>query len=144
MSKIAVNILKLILVLLGLINIFIGINVGFGGILTLGLQGQTKFLEVIDEYGFLTQDSHIRYFGGLYIGIGAFLILAPANLQKYRTALLLVFVLTFIGGLTRFTMMRPDIIFGKDIIGSLFAELILMPILFIWLLKITKSAATTS
>jgi hypothetical protein len=42
--------------------------------------------------------------------------------------------------LARFTMLRPDIIFGRDIIGSLLAELVLMPIFYIWLSKIVKSA----
>lgn len=129
-----------VLVLLGLINVFIGINVGFGGIQTLGWQGATGFLEVKDEYRYLLQDSHVRYFGGVYIGIGLFLILAVRNLVKNQQALNLVFLLVFIGGLTRFTMMRTEIIFGKDIIGSLIAELILMPILFVWLSKIVKSS----
>jgi len=111
----------------------------FGGIATLGLQGQTEFFEVTDETVFLMRDSHIRYFGGLYFGIGLFLILASTNLRTYNTALKLVFALTFIGGLARFTMMRFDIIFGPDIIGSLLVELILMPVLYFWLLKILKS-----
>jgi len=131
---------RAILILLGLVNIFLGLNVGFGGILTLGWQGQTKFFEIIDEYSYLIQDSHIRFFGGLYVGIGLFLILASTNLRKYHTALNLVLALIFIGGLTRFTMMRFDIIFGRDIIGSLLTELVLMPILFLWLSKIVKSS----
>lgn len=132
-------IFRIVLMVLGAINIFLGINVGFGGISTLGWQGQTKFFEVIDEYAFLMQDSHIRFFGGLYIGMGIFLMLASTNVKKYYTALNLVLGLIFMGGLARFTMMRPDIIFGRDIIGSLLAELVLMPILFVWLLKIVKA-----
>jgi hypothetical protein len=97
----------------------------------LGWQEQTKFLEVTNEYGYLMQDSHIRYFGGLYIGVGLFLLLASTNLRKYHAALNLVFALIFMGGLARFMMMRPDIIFGRDIIGSLLAELLLMPILYV-------------
>ena len=111
----------------------------FGGIATLGLRGQTEFFEVTDETIFLMRDSHIRYFGGLYFGIGLFLILASTNLRKYHTALNLVFAIIFIGGLARFTMMRFDIIFGPDIIGSLLVELVLMPVLYFWLLKILKS-----
>jgi hypothetical protein len=141
MSTISSKVFSTLLIGLGALNIFIGLNVGFGGILTLGWQGQTKFLEVANEYGYLMQDSHIRYFGGLYVGVGLFLLLASTNLGKYQTALNLVFALIFMGGLARFTMMRPDIIFGRDIIGSLLAELVLMPILYIWLSKIVKSSA---
>ena len=139
MSNISSKTFSIILIVLGALNIFIGINVGFGGIATLGLQGQTEFFEVTNETVFLMRDSHIRYFGGLYFGIGLFLILASTNLRTYNTALKLVFALTFIGGLARFTMMRFDIIFGPDIIGSLLVELILMPVLYFWLLKILKS-----
>jgi hypothetical protein len=131
---------RTILILLGSTNIFLGINVGFGGILTLGWQGQTKFFEVTNEYAYLMQDSHIRFFGGLYIGLGFFLILASTNLRKYHTSLNLALALMFMGGLARFTMMRPDIIFGGDIIGSLLAELVLMPVLFVWLSKIVKTS----
>lgn len=42
MSGVSTKILIVLLVLLGVANIFIGINVGFGGIQALGLQGQTK------------------------------------------------------------------------------------------------------
>lgn len=125
-------------------NIFIGINVGFGGILTLGWQGQTRFFEVVDEHSFMLQDSHIRYFGGLYAGIGFFLILASTNLRKYQSSLTLVFALIFAGGLARFTMMRPDIMFGKELIASVLTELILMPILCFWLSKLAASDSASS
>ena len=139
MSNISSKTFSIILIVLGALNIFVGINVGFGGISTLGLQGQTEFFEVTDETVFLMRDSHTRYFGGLYFGIGLFLILASTNLRKYHTALNLVFALIFTGGLARFTMMRFDIIFGPDIIGSILVELVLMPVLYFWLLKILKS-----
>ena len=141
MSDISSKAFRAILIVLGALNVFIGINVGFGGISTLGWQGQTEFFEVTNEYVYLMRDSHIRYFGGLYFGIGLFLLLASTNLRKYQIALNLVFALIFMGGLARFTMLRPDIIFGQDIIGSLLAELVLMPILYIWLSKIVKSPA---
>lgn len=140
MSNISSKVFRTLLIVLGALNIFIGINIGFGGILTLGWQGQTKFLEVTNDYIYLMQDSHIRYFGGLYIGVGLFLLLAVTDLRKYQPALNLIFFLIFMGGLARFTMLRPDIIFGRDIIGSLLAELILMPILYGWLSKIVKSS----
>ena len=141
MSDISSKAFRTILIVLGALNVFLGINVGFGGISTLGWQGQTEFFEVTNQDVYLMRDSHIRYFGGLYFGIGLFLILASTNLRKYQTALNLVFALIFMGGLARFTMLRPDIIFGQDIIGSLLTELILMPILYVWLSKIVKSSA---
>lgn len=139
MIKVSTKILIVLLILLGVANILIGINVGFGGIQTLGLQGQTKFFEITNEYQFLVQDSHIRLFGGLYAGIGLFILFAVTNLRKYQTALNLIFYLIFVGGLARLTMFRTDIVFGPDIIGSLFAELIIMPLLYLWLAKSIKT-----
>jgi hypothetical protein len=77
---------KVSLVVLGALNVLTGINVGFGGILTLGLQGDTRFLQVPDEQAFLVRDSHTRYFGGPYGGIGQFMILAATNLRRYQSA----------------------------------------------------------
>ena len=128
-----------LLIILGLLNIYLGLNVAFGGILTLGWQGQTQFLNVTNENAFLAQDSHIRFFGGLYVAVGLFLILAATNLRKYHMALFLIFFMTFIGGLARFTMGRNDVVFGKAIIVSLTAELILMPVFFIWLFRLVRS-----
>lgn len=124
--------------LLGSVDVFLGLNLGFGGFLTLGWLGPSDFLEITNQHAYLVQDSHMRFYGGLYVGVGLFLILSATNLAKYRLALNLVFVLAFMGGLARLTMMRSDIIFGPNIIGSLMAELILMPILVFWLSRIVK------
>ncbi|HLG31714.1 MAG TPA: hypothetical protein VI362_01645 [Ignavibacteriaceae bacterium] len=72
MSTISSKAFRTVLIVLGALNIFVGINVGFGGIVTLGLQGQTEFFEVTNETVFLMRDSHIRYFGGLYFSIDFF------------------------------------------------------------------------
>jgi len=138
MTDVSSKVLRVLLVLLGVVNVFIGINVGLGGIQTLGLQGQVKFLEITNEHMFLVQDSHIRFFGGLYFGVGLFLILAATNLRKFAPGLKLVFALIFIGGLARLSIMRPEIILGKEIIASLIAELVGMPLLFLWLSRTGK------
>lgn len=138
MSKVSAIALCTILVVLGLFNVFLGINVGFGGIETLGWQVQAKFFEVTNETVFLVRDSHIRFYGGLYVGIGLFLLLAVTDLHKHQSALNLVFALIFIGGLARFSMLRPDVLFGPDILTSLVAELVLMPVLYVWLSNVVK------
>lgn len=139
MNNIGANTLKLVLIIVGAIIILIGINVGFGGIKTLGWQGSTNFVEVIDEGRYLIEDSHVRFLGGVFGAIGVFLIFATTNLPKYQQGLTLAFGLIFVGGLARFTMGDSDITFGANIIGSLAAELILMPILVFWLSRVVKS-----
>ncbi len=84
------------------------------------------------KQAFLVRDSPLL-FGGLYGGIGLFLILAASNLRRHQSALNLVFVLTFIGCLARFTMLRLDITFVPGMLPSLFVELVLMPIFVTWL-----------
>ncbi|MEP7274639.1 MAG: DUF4345 domain-containing protein [Acidobacteriota bacterium] len=130
--------LRAVLVLAGAFIVFTGINVGFGGMTSLGWQGERAFLKVTNEHPFLAQDSHIRFLGGLWLGIGIIFIVAASNLRKYRLVLTAAFGLIFIGGLTRLTQLHPEIVFGPDILGSFVAEIIGMPILYVWLSKVTR------
>ncbi len=130
--------LRIVLVLAGIFIAFTGVNLAFGGMLTLGWQGQTAFFEITNQQAYLVQDSHIRFLGGLWTGIGLLFIVAATNLQKYESALKVAFVLIFLGGLARFSQMQMDITFGKDIVGSLVAELVGMPLLYFWLSRTAK------
>lgn len=141
MSNLQTTALRLVLVLAGLFTVFVGINVSFGGILTLGWMGQTKFLDITDVTQYLVQDSHVRFFGGMYGSAGILLLVAATNLRQFASAAKVVFVLFFMGGLARFSMQRPDVVFGPAIVGSLAAELILMPLLYWW---VTRSMRTPS
>ena len=137
MTNLSSNALRAILVIVGALIIYIGINVGFGGIRTLGLQGTTEFMEVTHEGRYLVQDSHVRFLGGVFGAMGLFFLLAAANLQKYQSALKVVFVLVFIGGLARFS--SPGIVFSPDVVGSLAVEIMLMPILYVWVSSVVKT-----
>lgn len=132
--------LRVVLILAGLVIIFTGVNTAFGGMLTLGWQGQTTFLEVTDQHSYLVQDSHIRFLGGLWMGIGLLFIFAARNVERHQSALKFALVLVFLGGLARFSQMQPDITFGKEIVGSLVAELVGMPLLYFWLARTIKKS----
>ena len=127
--------LKVVLALSGAFTVFTGLNRALGGMRTLGWQGATDFLQVVSEHEYLIQDNHTRFLGGVWTGVGLLLLLSPLNLRTFRPMLNLVFAVIFLGGLARFTAMRPDIVFGPEIVGSLIAELIGMPLLFLWLSK---------
>lgn len=127
--------LRVVLVLAGLIIILTGLNTALGGMLTLGWQGQTVFFQVTDEHSYLVQDSHVRFLGGLWLGIGLFFLLASTNVRKCRSALFLAFALIFLGGLARFSQMRLEVTFGPEIVGSLIAELVGMPVLYLWVAR---------
>jgi len=90
--------LRVVLVIAGLLIILTGLNIALGGILTLGWQGQTVFFEVTDQHSYLVQDSHIRFIGGLWLGIGLFFLVAATNVRKYKGAWFLAFALSFCGG----------------------------------------------
>jgi Domain of unknown function (DUF4345) len=136
----AVIALKVVLALSGAFTLFTGLNRAFGGIRTLGWQGTTDFLQVVSEHAYLIQDNHTRFLGGVWSGVGLLLLLSPLNLRAFRPTLNLVFAIIFLGGLARFTAMRPDVVFGPDIVGSLSAELVGMPLLWLWVSKAVQAS----
>jgi hypothetical protein len=70
------------------------------------------------------------------LALGAFFILAATNPRRYRAALLLAFTLMFAGGLARFTQLEPGVTFGPAIIVSALVELVLMPVLAVWVWRL--------
>jgi Domain of unknown function (DUF4345) len=134
------GILRGILVIVGAFIVYVGINVGFGGIPTLGWQVPADFVSVANPAEFAVQDNHVRFLGGFFGAAGLFMLLAATNLRRYQAELRLVFVLMFIGGLARLSALQPAILLDSKIITSFAAEVILMPILFFWLPRALRSA----
>jgi len=141
LQKISLPAFKIVLAILGAVIVFTGLNRALGGIRTLGWQGTTDFLQILSERDYLIHDSHTRFLGGVWAAFGLALLIAPLNLRAFRPVLFFIFAVIFIGGLARFTAMRPDIVFGRDILGSLVAELVLMPILMLWLSRAVAPSA---
>lgn len=138
MNKAGLWIFRVVLILSGAAIIFTGINISMGGILTLGLQGSADFIQITNTQRFLAQDSHIRFLGGLWLSVGILFIIGSFNLLKFESALKFSFIAVFAGGLARFSQMNTAVTLGPDILGSLIAELIGMPLLFIWLNSLIK------
>ena len=97
-STASAKLLRLTLIGLGAVSAFVAVNVAFGGLETLGLQGPTDYVQVTDRDAYLLRDSHAHFYGGVYLGIAIFLIVASTNLRKYRTGLNVVFAVIFLGG----------------------------------------------
>lgn len=131
-------VLRIVLILAGIAIMYTGINIGFGGILTLGLQGANDFVTVVNKQRFLAQDSHIRFLGGIWFLFGIVFIISAIKPLVFQPVLKFVLIAIFFGGLMRFTQMDLNVTLGPDIIGSLIAELIGMPVLYIWLSSVTK------
>ncbi len=133
--------LRVVLALAGAFIVFTGLNVALGGIATLGWQGQTPFLQVTDGTAFLAQDSHVRFLGGLWTAMGLLFIVAARSPAAHRSVLLFAYMAIFLGGLARLSQFDFDTLLGPDIVGSLAAELIGMPLLFFWTLRAAQSPA---
>jgi hypothetical protein len=131
-GKISRTLLGAALVGAGAFTMFTGLNRALGGIRTLGWQGSTDFLEVVSRHEYLIQDNHTRFLGGVWTGVGMLLLIAPLNLRAFQPVLNFVFAAIFLGGLARFTVMSGDVVLGPDIVGSLVAELVGMPLLLVW------------
>lgn len=141
MSRLSSMALSAVLIVLGALSAFVAINVAFGGILTLGWQGSTDFVTITDQGVFDVRDSHTRFYGGVYLGIGLFFILAATNIRRYQSALFVVLALVFMGGLARLTQLQPEVTFGPAIITSMLIEIVLMPALFLWVRAETRQPA---
>ncbi len=126
------SLLRLVLVLGGGFILLTGVDVGLGGITTLGLMGPKDFVTIADPHAFSVHDSHVRFLGGLWIGVGLAFLGGAIWLQSFKPALYLAYAAIFVGGLARLTSQPQDILFAGEIAGSLAAELIGMPLLFVW------------
>lgn len=134
-------VLRLILALCGAGIVFLGLNVGFGGIATLGWQGSPDFVVATDAYAYSVQDSHVRFLAGVWLGVGG-LFLFGALLFKWLTSVLMVLCgLIFVGGLVRMSAFDSTPLLSGDIAPSLFAELFIFPGLALW---IARAQATFS
>ncbi len=131
-------ILRVVLFLSAAFILFTGTDVTFGGFETLGLEGRQGFFQVTNENMFLIQDSHIRFLGGVWIGIGLLFLAATFMLDKLQQLLKFCIALVFLGGLARFTQMNTDILLDPNILGSLIAELAGMIILYIWVSAVCR------
>jgi len=138
MSNNSLNWLRAVLFLAGAFTVFTGLNIALGGIATLGWQGPSEYFRITDARGFLAHDSHTRFLGGVWLGVGALLLAAPINPRRFRHQLEFAFALIFLGGLARLGQMSPETTFGPDVVSSLIAELIGMPVLFAWLRVATR------
>lgn len=133
----SVNTFRLVLVALGGVSAFVALNMALGGLETLGWQGPTDYFQVTDADGFDLRDSHARFYGGVYTGIAAALIVGATNVVKYRQVLSLVFGLIFLGGLARVSQGDFGVLFGNDLLVSTVVELVGMPLLYLWSRRVT-------
>ena len=125
--------LRVILAISGLAVMALGLNVGLGGIATLGWQGSSDFFAITDAQTFAVQDNHVRFVAGVWFGVGALLSLSGVLFDKLRSVLLALIMLIFVGGLARLSSADLALLSSGEILPSLFAELMLFPMIGLWI-----------
>lgn len=127
--------LRFALMAAGAIVVYLGLDLGLGGMRTLGWQGSSDFIAVTDPARFAVQDNHARFIGGVWLGVGLILFLGSFDIARFRTALIAMCALVFVGGLMRLVSGDISTILSMNILPSMLAELILFPALGYWLSK---------
>ena len=127
--------LRIILGLSGLGVMALGLNVGLGGIATLGWQGTTDFFAITDRNAFAIQDNHVRFLAGVWFGVGLIMAASAFLLEKLRTVMFALISLIFIGGLARLSSADAGLLGSSEILPSLFAELVIFPLIGLWIYK---------
>ncbi|MBL4890515.1 MAG: DUF4345 domain-containing protein [Rhizobiaceae bacterium] len=127
--------LRTILVLIGAVIMLMGVNVGAGGMRTLGWQISPDFITIKDAITFGVQDNHIRFIGGVWFGVGAAFLIGGVILERMRGTLIVLCGIIAVAGLFRLSALDMDVIFSADIAPSLALELIAFPLLAYWLSK---------
>ncbi|MCR9242170.1 MAG: DUF4345 domain-containing protein [Rhodobiaceae bacterium] len=137
-------IFRAILFLAGGFVVLLGLDIGLGGITTRGWLGSSDFLAVTDTHAYAVQDNHVKFLGGVWLGVGLALCAGAWNPTRFAQTLRLVFALIFFGGVMRLLSDNPEIAFAPDIMGSLVAELVGMPILYLWHRQVLRSGAAAA
>ena len=125
--------LRAVLVIAGLVMIALGLNVGLGGIRTLGLQTPGEFLQVTDAELFANQDSHVRFLGGFWLGAGLLMATGSVYFERLRSLLIAICAMAFLGGVMRLSAHDPAIVLGQALLPSVIAELLGFPLLGVWI-----------
>lgn len=130
---------RLILVATGLTFCVIGLNTGLGGMTTLGWQFPTDVLTVTDAVPFARHDSNARFFGGFFSAGGIVLVLAGLLPALLRVTAIAVLAMVAVAGL--FRLFQPDFSVLADLrlMPSLAAEVILGPLLALWLIRSART-----
>ena len=132
------KLLRIILFLIGSVIIWLGLDVGLGGMNTLGWQGETNFFEVTNPEVFAIRDSHLRFIAGVWMAVGLLMIAGAFALRSMRSILIALMAMVFVGGLMRFSSGDPSLFLSSDIAPSLFGELLLFPLLGFWVHRATN------
>lgn len=132
--------LRGVLAAVGAVIVFLGINVGFGGIQTLGWQdGGANFLTVTDGPIYAVHDNHIRFIGGVWLALGLLMLAGSFAFRQLRIILVAFTFMIFVGGIARLSGGSLSLLTSSDIAPSLLFEVIIAPLLGWWFTKAERA-----
>ncbi|PCI86423.1 MAG: hypothetical protein COB24_09670 [Hyphomicrobiales bacterium] len=130
--------LKFVLWLVGAVIMMMGLNVGLGGITTLGWLSSVDFVRMSNATVYGVQDNHFRFLGGVWFGVGLLFFVGGFRLGSVRSTLIYLCLLVGLAGLFRLSGLDMEIVFGAAILPSFLAEIVGFPALAYWLWRVTK------
>lgn len=131
--------LRGVLALVGAVVIFLGLNVGLGGIQTLGWQGgAVDFFTVTNAPVFAVHDNHVRFIGGVWLGLGLLLLAGSVAFRRLRPVLVALTAMIFVGGLARLSG-DLSLLFTAEIAPSFVFEILVVPLLGLWFTRAERS-----
>lgn len=136
-----IMLLNSVVVIVGVAIIFLGLNVGLGGIQTLGWQTTRDFISISDAATFHVQDNHVRFIGGVWFGVGATFLIGGFAMNRLRPTLIIMSAMIAIAGLFRLSGMDSGVVFSAAVAPSIAFELIGFPLIAWWLITSGKRAA---
>jgi len=136
----AFGLINIILLLVGAAIMALGLNIGLGGIQTLGWQLPRDFITVTDPTTFAVQDSHIRFIGGVWFTVGAVFAAGSVMLNRFRPTLVILCAMVAIGGVFRLSGIGIDVVTDSNILPSFLLEILGFPLLALWLFNSRQTA----
>lgn len=136
--------LRAVLFIAGCAIVFLGLNVGLGGIQTLGWQGADDFISITDPHAFAVHDNHVRFIGGVWLGLGFLMMAGAFALRRLRMVIIALIGMIFVGGLARISAWDAGTLLDAAIVPSFVLEILLFPLLGLWVATAEGTAPTAS
>lgn len=135
--------LRVVFGLLAAFVVFSGLDQALGGLFSMGWMDNTVYFEVVNKAKFLEADNHHRFLGGVWTGLGMFMLISLTDLKKYQMGLNLVLAIVFLGGLARFSQLNMEVMVRPGVLWAVIVEVVGMPILYVWLTHTLKQVQST-
>lgn len=130
--------LRIVLGLVGVGIAFLGLDSAVGGLDTLGFQVPRGFVTTVDAGAYLVRDSHIRFLGGVWIGIGLLWIAGALQPLRFRLPILCSIGFVLVGALARLTAPNIGEVLRSSVGGSLAFELLAFPLIGYFFIRQTR------